>query len=227
MYEEAIRQNIRRKDWRKLSEVMIGADLAGVRKLLRRRGWYQVGLFEAERENHPAAIIALNSARRLDPKPDQPLNRMLEQIEAFCQDFDGRFSREDLYMLLRSVERVNSFHSFHSKVATEIQEKGKRLVGWIESQLSEASLKEETPATHHVQRIYSALYPPMTIEEVRAEFARIVEPLIRERLERKPMPASSGGGKGPKDPEDDIPEPPKREPKPMPKRKKRKPKGGK
>jgi hypothetical protein len=42
----------------------------------------------------------------------------------------------------------------------------------------------------------------MTIEEVHAEFARIVEPLIRERLERKAKAASGGGGRGPKDPED-------------------------
>jgi hypothetical protein len=48
----------------------------------------------------------------------------------------------------------------------------------------------------------------MTIEEVRAEFARIVEPLIRERLEGKAKPASGGGVKGPKDPDEAEQEPP-------------------
>ena len=62
--------------------------------------------------------------------------------------------------------------------------------------------------------IHSALYPPMTMEEVRAEFARIVEPLIRESLERKAKAGSSGGGKVPKDPNDEEQEPPENRPNP-------------
>ncbi len=82
------------------------------------------------------------------------------------------------------------------------------------------------PATQHVRRIYSALYPPMTIEEVMAEFARIVEPLIRDRLERKAKAASGGRGKGPKDPDDEEEDPPVKKPKPDGKPRKR-PKGRK
>jgi len=36
-----------------------------------------------------------------------------------------------------------------------------------------APSKRETPVTHHVVKIHSALYSNMTPEEVRAEFARI------------------------------------------------------
>ena len=214
LYAEAIRQNIANQDWTKLADVMMEAEKAGVRKELRRRGWYHLGLSEAERGNHPAAIIALNSARALDPDPEKTLNRMLEEVEAFCQDFVGRFSRQDLYMLSKSLERLASFHSFHSKVPAAVHDKQKRLAHWIEDQLRIALEKEETPASHHVERIYAALYPPMTIEEVRAEFARIVEPLVRERLDRKAKPASGGGVKGPKEPDDEDKIPPEEEPPP-------------
>jgi hypothetical protein len=225
VYEEAIRQNISKKDWQKLSEVMIGAEKVGVRKALRKAGWIQVGRFEASKGNHPSAIVAFNSARVLDPRPGYILGWMYEEVEAFCGDFDGRFSRQDLLVLEQALDRVGSFHSFHAKVPRDIQERGKRLTGWLEVRLSDAPLKDETPATHHVQRIYSALYPPMTIEEVRAEFARIVEPMIRERLERKPMPASSGGGKGPKDPDEKEEKPPGKELKPKRRKRRRKRRG--
>jgi hypothetical protein len=220
MFEEAIRQNITKKDWQKLSEVMIGAEKVGVGKSLRKKGWFQVGLSEAERGNRPSAIVAFNSARVLDPHPDKVLERMYGEVEGFCAEFDGVFSREDLYVLGRALERIDSFHTHHAKVAKDTLERGKRSIRWIEHRLQGAPLREETPATHHVQRIYSALYPPMTIEEVRAEFARIVEPLIRERLERKPKPASGGGGKGPKDPEENEVERPETRPEAKPKRKK-------
>jgi hypothetical protein len=213
LYEEAIRQNIAKEDWTRLSDVMMEAEKAGVGKTLRRTGWYHLGLYEAERGNHPAAIAALNFARILDSKPGATLEKIVEEIEAFCQDFNGRFSRQDLYMLAKGLDRVVSFHSFHVKVPRAVQEKGKRLGVWIEDQQQTAPDKEETPATHHVERIYAALYPPLTIEEVRAEFARVVEPLIRERLDRKIKPASGGGGKGPKGPDEEEPKPPEEKPK--------------
>lgn len=213
LYTEAIRLNIANKDWTKLLDVMMEAETAGVGKSLRKRGWYHVGLYEAERGNHPAAIIALNSARMLDPVSGSTLSRMFEEIEAFCQDFEGRFSRQDLHMLTSSLERIASFYSFHLKIPKAVRDKEKRLAHWIAVQFSTAPDKEETPASHYVQLICAALYPPMTIEEVRAEFARIVEPLIRERLERGAKAASGDGGKGPKDPDDEGTEPPEKKPK--------------
>ena len=42
----------------------------------------------------------------------------------------------------------------------------------------------------------------MTMEEVQAEFAGIVGPLLRKRLEQSATAASGGRVKGPKDPQD-------------------------
>jgi hypothetical protein len=228
LYSEAIRQNIAKKDWPKLAEVMLVTEEVGVTKSLRKKGWFQVGLSEAEKGNHPSAIIAFNSARVLDPRPGKILSRMYEEAEAFCEDFAGRFSRQDLYMLGQALERVSHFYAFHAKVPMDVVERGKKVTRWIEARLTDAPLRDETPATHHVQRIYAALYPPMTMEEVRAEFARIVEPMMRERLIKRVMPLAGGSGKGPKDPpEDEYPlpgeehKPSKKTPKPG-KRKRRK-----
>ena len=54
----------------------------------------------------------------------------------------------------------------------------------------------------------------MTIEEGTAEFARIMEPLIREHLERKAETVSAGGTKGPKDSDDEDLGVPEKHPKP-------------
>ena len=190
LYEEAIRQNISKKDLPKLIDTMAEAEKAGVGKTLRRKGWFALGQFEAEKGNHPAAIIALNSARVLEAHPESALVLMFDEVEAFCHDFLGRFSRQDLFMLSKAIERIESFYSYHSEITAAARDGVNEIRRWIEDQLKIAEEKEETPASHHVQRIYAALYPPMTAEEVRAEFARLVEPLFRERLEHEAQPAA-------------------------------------
>ena len=223
LYEDAIRQNISKKDLPKLIDTMAEAEKAGVGKTLRRKGWFALGRLEAERGNHPAAIVALNSARLLDAHPEVTLDRIFDELDAFCQDFVGRFSRQDLSLLSMAIGRIGSFHSYHSKATAGILDRLDEIHHWIEDQLRTAEEKEESPASHHVQRIYAALYPPMNAEEVRAEFARLVEPLFRESLQREAQPAAGGGGQGPNDPdepEDKPISPPRKQPKS--KKKKRK-----
>lgn len=207
LISEAIRQNVVKKDLDRLYVATAEAEKVGVGKSLRRKGLIALGQLEAERGNHPAAILALNSARVLDTRPESTLLHMFDELDAFCQDFAGRFSRQDLSMLSQALERLESYHSHHHKVLAGVHERLDGIRHWIEDQLKEAVEKEETPASHHVQRIYAALYPPMTAEEVRAEFARLVEPFFRERLEHEAQPAAGGGGEGPKDPDEPAEEP--------------------
>jgi hypothetical protein len=72
----------------------------------------------------------------------------------------------------------------HQKIPIAVHERTKRLSHWIEDRLGYVPDEKETSATHHIQRICATLYPPMTMEEVQAEFAGIIGPLLRKRLEQ-------------------------------------------
>ena len=48
-----------------------------------------------------------------------------------------------------------------------------------------AEEKIETPATFKVGQIHNAIYDDMTFEELQSEFARIIEPTVRDILEEK------------------------------------------
>lgn len=43
----------------------------------------------------------------------------------------------------------------------------------------------ESPVTYQVQIIYDSLYGDMTAEEVQNEFARLLAPVLREKLKEK------------------------------------------
>jgi hypothetical protein len=194
LYNQAIRQNIAKKDWSKLSEVMIGAELARVGKPLKRRGWYQVGLFEAERGNHPSAIIAFNSARFAQPNDKPVLRQLFAQLEAFYEANEPVFSREDLLLFKEPIERIEGFYRLRNDKGDANLDRARKLIQRIQAKINDAPSKIETRVTHHVVRIHSALYTTMTPEEVRAEFARIIAPTVREMLkedEASPRRANS------------------------------------
>jgi hypothetical protein len=182
LYTEAIRQNIAKKDWTKLADVMMEAEKVGVGKTLRRRGWYHLGLYEAERGNHPSAIIAFNSARFGQPGDKPVLKELFAQLEAFYVANESVFSREDLLLFEEPIEMIEGFCRLRSKKDDANLDRARKLIQRIQAKVNDAPSKRETPVTHHVVRIHSALYSNMTPEEVRAEFARIIAPTLREML---------------------------------------------
>ncbi len=205
MYSEAIRQNIAKKDWQKLSEVMIGAELVGVAKSLRARGWRHVGEYEHGRGNFSSAVIAFNSARSLDLANKNVFGKFLGAYESFFSEFEENFSKEDLSLLIQPLVSIINFYSVHQPKELRGVDTARRLLKRLQVTARHAQSRRETPASHKVEQIVGAVYlPTMTPEEVRAEFARVLAPLIRDEYEspaksKKKMQAG-GGGKPPKPP---------------------------
>jgi hypothetical protein len=142
-------------------------------------------LFEAERGNHPSAIIAMNSARSLQPKDKPTLKRLVRQLGAFYEENESIFSREDLLLLQEPIVRIEAFHRLQQGRDEADLEVARNLIQRIRSKINNAPSKIESRVTHHVVRIESALYTSMTPEEVRAEFARIIAPTVREMLKKE------------------------------------------
>jgi hypothetical protein len=185
LYTEAIRQNIARKDWIRLSDVMMEAEAAGVGKTMRKKGWYHVGMYEAGKGNHPSAIIAFNSARFAQSKDKPVLKQLFSQIEAFYEANESVFSREDLLLLSEPIQVVEGFYRSQIGRDDANLDFARKLLSRIRAKMENAASKQETPVTHHVVRIHSALYTNLTSEEVRAEFARIIAPTLREMLKEE------------------------------------------
>ena len=206
LFSEAIRQNIAKKDWQKLSDVLIGAEQIGVSKRLRVKGWRSLAEYQHSRGNLPAAVLAYNSARSLDLGNRVLLSGLLQSYEEFYSEFEDKFSNEDLGLLVRPLNSLFNFYSVHRSQVEPDLEGVRRLAERIRLKALSAPSRRETSATHKVQTIYSAVFSPnMTPEEVRAEFARVFVPLIRDEYEKRMREAKKrkpkgGGGKPPKPP---------------------------
>ena len=182
IYSEAIRQNVLKRDLTRLYDTMAEAEKAGVGKTLRKKGWVVLGRLEAERGNHPAAIIALNSARSTQPTDKLVVRKLFEQLEVFYEANESVFSREDLLLFEDPIERIEGFYRLRNEKDAAGLDRARKLIMRIQAKVNDAPSKIESRVTHHVERIYSALYSTMTPEEVRAEFARIIAPTLREML---------------------------------------------
>lgn len=212
LFTKAIRQHIDSKDWDRLADAMISAGKVGVAPTLQKKAWIHIAEYRQHQGNHAASVIAFNSARSLAVDDKRILEKMLASLQNFYRAHDSDFSREDLLRLQEPLDRLINYYVVHRKSRIGNLQQATELKERIALRMVEAPSKEETPATYEVEEIRAALYPSMTIEEVRAEFARIVEPLIRERLARRPQTSSSGGAKGPKLPKDtDKKNPPPKE----------------
>jgi hypothetical protein len=204
LFTLAIKDNIVKKDWPKLAEVLISAETYGVTKGLQRKGWYLVGQYEYERENLPAAIVSFNSARSIDPVNLNILDGFFSSYLAYFEKHESVFSREDLLILEGPIKRMVNYYQVHQSIPDKNIQIAKELLKRIRLRRRNAPSKEETPETHHVIRIFDGLYPKMAPAEIQAEFANLVVPLIRDYLEKKPKdkPSKKPPARKPKDTED-------------------------
>ena len=153
-------------------------------KRLLKKSWFKLAEYESSTGHPISAIEHYGSARNCDPTDVSVLAKIAVQIERFVIEFEGKFSREDLAGLLEPIERMMSFHGIQLKqqIPPELELLSTKLKGLLRT----APSKKETPATSYILRIFAALYSDkMTTEEVQAEFARIVVPIIREEYEKR------------------------------------------
>jgi hypothetical protein len=200
---KAIPTYIKSNNWQRLSATMPLADTYKISKSLRRQGWNYLASYYHDNGQYIDAVIAYNKARRAVLDDRYAITGLLTSLTAIYNDLSDKFSREDLVLLDNQIDRLLSFYTVHHPIDSGLIEAGKTLSTRIKTQLQLAPSKVETPATHRIEAIYNALYSDMTIEEIRAEFARIMAPYFREhigsfRQDQKEIKAGSGGTPPPK-----------------------------
>jgi hypothetical protein len=136
-----------------------------------------------ESKKHIEALLACNKARQAKLDDDEFFEGLINSFSIIYDEHKDVFSREAPVLLDNQLSRLVSFYTIHLPTDKPILDEGEILLSRIKYHLQSAPSKEETPATHKVEYIYNALYVDMTIEEIRAEFARIMAPYFRQKLE--------------------------------------------
>ncbi len=206
-YALALSQNLEKGNWEKVQELLPAAENIGVSSRQLQKTWTNFGIHQKNQNNLVSAVVSFASARRHALDNNQILAELLLCLGGFIERFESKFSREDLVHLEYGLDRVYSFQKTRPKTSDANLQRAKELLAYIRAQKQVAPSKQETPATHHVLRIFAALHPDMTFDEVKVEFARVVAPLIRRKLaeSKKPTakkPSSTGGKKPPKNKDD-------------------------
>lgn len=182
----ALKTAIKKHDWGRLFDIVSMSAKQGCSKVLIKKGWVELGNHLLEGKDYVNAILAFNSARTLGLFDKKVLDKFIHGLNEFYKIFRQKFSREDLIVFNDTLARLINFYRLHKDRGLDYAtEEGQNLVRKVEQQIEVAPSKVETQATFKVKQICDALYSNMTTEEVRAEFAKIVAPLIRDEYEKR------------------------------------------
>ena len=182
---ENVKKGIETKNWHQLSGIMPVADKYNISKILRLKGWKLLASHYKDTRKYIDAIVAFNKARQIKLIDNEAIQGLFNSLTVIYDEYQNDFSREDLVLLDNQVGRLISFYTIHLPVERSIVDDGIKLLSRIQSHLHSAPSKIETPATHKIEYIFNALYSDMTTTEIQAEFARIMAPYFRERMEKE------------------------------------------
>ncbi|MDP1675334.1 MAG: hypothetical protein Q8L88_00600 [Bacteroidota bacterium] len=181
----AVEAAIEKRNFKKLSEIVELADEYGAKKSLRFKGWMETGLYYQREGHHTDAIIALSSARVLQLTNHKILSALFLSFNEFVSEFRDKFSTEDLNSMLETIQNLLEFYKSKGMWTTPSIEQGKQIFRRISSIKFDATSAVETPASHKVERIVKALRQNVTMEEVTAEYARIMAPVFLDLIAKE------------------------------------------
>lgn len=183
---DSLQESIRIQNVEKLQAVLPLADENGLSKELRFQGYMIVGENHLEDSKFVEATINLNKARIIFPDNLGTTEKLRKAFLEFFEKFKNIFSINDLLVFEDTIIGIFNYysvyfpaHQFLISGLQELLEKIRYRAKYL------AVTAEETAVTFKVKVIHDALYGDMTIEEMRAEFARIIEPALREKLKEK------------------------------------------
>lgn len=182
IFTDAVKEQLRLKNFQKLPGLAELADEYGVNKPLRFKAWKTLGLHWKKEGHFADAAIALSSARVLQPANIKTLSGLFESLNEFVSEFRDRFSTEDLDLLSEEVQRLLEYYKTEKMWDVPPVVQGKQIFRRINYLKIDAKSSIETPASFKVARIAKALRQNVSMDEVAADFARIMAPVFLELL---------------------------------------------
>lgn len=181
-----IKQNIENKEWQKLIAALPVAEEAKISTSLLRKAWIYGGEYLFEKKDWVNVITFYNKARSINPSTVVVFDKLIQAFNLFFEQFKDKFSKQDLKTLRDPLILMIDYHEINFPKHQPLIEIGKELIQKIDYKIKYVATDQvETAATFKVQQIYNAIYDDMTFEQLRSEFARIIEPTVRELLDKK------------------------------------------
>ena len=181
-----LKQNIEKEEWLKLINVLPGAEEVEVSTTLLRKGWILAGEYLAGEKDWMNAIISYNKARVRNPSTIYVFDELINAFGSFYEQVKNRFSKADLKILKDPLVLLIDYHQLNFPKHQAQVEIGKELIQKINYRMKYIAEENiETSATFKVGQIHNAIYDDMTFEELQSEFARIIEPTVRDLVEEK------------------------------------------
>jgi hypothetical protein len=137
---------------------------------------------EAEKGHIVSAIDVINKARVLDLYNKAHIIRLFQNLSNFYKEFEQEFSKSDLEIFLDSIKRLVEFYKVKGLWDSPPVKIGRDLINRINGKLPNAQVATETKATFRVEQIADSLSQNVSPEEVKADVARILAPVVREMI---------------------------------------------
>ena len=181
-YLSELHKHTEHKNWEKLEKLLSMANNMGVPSTQLQKSWTALARYQKQQHQLASALVSFASARFYNVDNAILLYEILDCLNKYINETGTQLSREDLAHLEHGLYRLYTFQKTRPKTPDVDLQLAKELLTRIRHAKSDAPSKLKTPATTNVFRIFSALYPNMSQEEVKVEFARIVAPLVRKKL---------------------------------------------
>jgi hypothetical protein len=201
-----LKNALSRKDHKKLEGLAEIADKYGVNKTLRHRAWKLLGTHWMGEGHFVEAAIALNSARQADPLKMDTVKLLIQCLGGFVNDYRETFSSSDLSKIEDELDRILNFYKVKNLWRHPATNVGKELLHDVVQLKVSAKESTETPATHKTDRIVNALHTNVSMDEVRADFARLITPYLLERIAEEQKEGNKGAKKKRKKKHDNKPD---------------------
>lgn len=181
-----VKNNIENGEWQKLIDALPVAEEAGISKPLLHNAFILASEYLEERGELTNVINYLNKARSLKPETLKVFDKIIKAFDSFYLQFKEVFSKQDLTLLKETLLFLIDYHYMNFPRHQNQVKLGRELIQKIDYRLKfKAEDKSESPATFRVQQIQDAIYGDMTFEELQSEFARLIEPTVRDLLDEK------------------------------------------
>ena len=181
-----VKNNIINEEWKSLTAAFPVAEEMRISNGLLKKAAKKIGEYFLLQNNHFEAVIFFNKARVRDLSDGKLFKAFVESTLIFFNKNVKDFSKNDLEKFKLTILPIINFHNLNYPEHREIIKPTELLFRRIDYRIKYVAQDvQETKVTHRVQQIKNALYADMSPQEIRDEFAKLIEDDLRELLEEK------------------------------------------
>lgn len=183
---EMIKQFIKANQFDKLLALISKAEQYQVANSIFNSAYKKTGGYLIDKKRFDEAIIVLNKVRLRDYKSKSVFKSFVNAVDLFFKQNVEEFSKHDLEEYKQALLPIINFHKVNFPEHRQIIDSTDHLFRRIDYRIKYvANDVEETKVTYRVNEIKDSLYSTMSPQEIKDEFARIIEDDLRDLIKQK------------------------------------------